>query len=404
MMKKNQLIILALMLLFGCSNLVEQTSKKIDESVDSFLLPETSLVNSTIDFVMYANPKNYWFTSSDRDETPSVVDKLENLIIITKDFEYSDYEMMEASINLIDATTEIRNNLIDAYNNSDINDYLAYLLFGDYGLITSNIVDDIPKKLSNSIAKMDSIARMRYYIDLPEKIFQLELFAIGDKKISIDQYKEIRSYTINSTKESLIENISCKEKEWKLELIDIIMDQFKNLFPINDSYNHIIDNQKHSGMLYKFMASTNVNYCDYKNMLPGDCNWGYIFIDNNKNVISRFECLDADFIEYKIGKLNNKKGKKICELNKSFVFPAPDIFDENSLSIDELMKQGIMSKIEKKSIELLPSDCSQYTSIIKMSYELENGNEEIQTFVVKTASLKEYYEFRDDIRKIGEIL
>ena len=139
-------------------------------------------------------------------------------------------------------------------------------------------------------------------------------------------------------------------------------------------------------------------------MLPGDCNWGYIFIAHDKTVISRFECFDADSIEYKIGKLNDKKEIQICELNKSYTFPAPDMESENSLPVEELSKQVVMKKLKNDNIELLPSDCPQYVSILKTPYELENGNQEIQTFVVKIASLEEYYQFVNDVKGIRDIL
>lgn len=90
-MKKVQTILFFILLLFSCSNPVNESKRKINENIKYFLLPSATLINSTIDFVVYSNPENYWFRGNDRDETQSVVDKLQNLINLAESFEYGDY-------------------------------------------------------------------------------------------------------------------------------------------------------------------------------------------------------------------------------------------------------------------------------------------------------------------------
>lgn len=402
-MKKNYLILLLLVALYGCSDPVKKAQTEIKEFWSGYLCAEVSLVNSTIDFVMYSNPKNYWFKGGDRSETQSVVDKLQNLIEMTEAFEYNDYYMMQAKSDLLESARKTQTKLIDSYNNSGSSDYWAYQFLGDLGLMANRRVDAMPSSLKKAIITMDSIARARYFITLPEKIFQLEKDIIGRDKISIDQYKEIRAFTLQSVKDSLLANVECEDSEWRNSLIENVMSSVSNQYPVNNTYKYICNNQRFAGTLLQFMAISNQNYCSYDNMLPGDCNWGYIFISDDDKVIYRFECFGADSIEYKFGECKEGRDNVICHLKKSYTHLAPDIMSENQNPIEELAKEGIIKKLKDEKIELLPTDCTQWIFIFKEVYDLENGNQDTQTYAVKIASLEEYNRFVNDIKHIDEI-
>lgn len=390
-------------LLCGCSNPVEEAKKEISEGAYPFLSPQIELINSTIDFVIYSDPKNYWFQGDDRNETQSVVNKLQSLIEMASEFKYNDYYMMEAKENLLASAKESQNNIIKSYNNSATSDYWSYQFFGELGLMANRRVDGVPKKLKTTINKMDSVSRARYFYTLPEMIFQLEKEAIGKNKISIEQYKNIRTYTLQNIKDSLMTNIYCDNQEWKNDLIGNIMTAFSDQYPVNKAYDYIVANQKYSGLLLQFIASTNDSYSSYDNILPGDCNWGYIFMSSNDDVIYRFECFGADSIDYKIGTIKEAKDKVVCQFKYQYSHPATDIYDENSESIDILANKGVITKLKNDKVELLPTEYSQWISIIKSVHELQNGNQETYTYVVKIASIEEYNRFVGDIKRIKEI-
>lgn len=75
--------------------------------------------------------------------------------------------------------------------------------------------------------------------------------------------------------------------------------------------------------------------------------------------------------------------------------------NEDSTLEEEFINKGIVKEIEDSKIELIPSECSQFPFIIKTAYEVENGNNEIHTDVLKIASLEEYNQFIKDIQSIG---
>lgn len=404
-MKSNHLIYFIVIVLYGCTNPVKESQIGIKESLNSFLCAEISLVNTTLDFAMYSSPNNYWYMTENRNETEAVVDRLQKLILMAEAFEYSDYFMMQAKKDLIAVAQETRNELIESYNNRGTSDYFAYQFMGELGLIMNKQVESIPETLKKAIIKMDSIVRDRYFTSLPEKIFQLEMNAIGDNEISIDQYKEVRSFTLLSVKDSLLNNIECENLEWEKRFVDNIMNSFANQFPVNDAYKYICYNQKYAGTLLKFMATSNVDYCRYDNLTPIDCSFGYIFISLNNRVIYRTECLRAntDSVEYKIGKCKEARDKIICTFKKSFTHPMLVVDTNNSMSVEEMYKRGVMRKINNERVELLPTDCSQWLSMFQYDYELNNGNKASQTYVVKIASLEEYNSFVDDVKHIKEL-
>lgn len=399
-MKKVQTILFFILLLFSCSNPVNESKRKINENIKYFILPSATLINSTIDFAIYSNPENYWFRGNDRDETQSVVDKLQNLINLVESFEYGDYDMMEAKGNLIEEAKASQTRLISSYNNRATSDYWAYQFLGELGLLGNRRPDSMPKKLKKSISEMDSITRARYFVTLSEKVFQLELFAIGNQTISLEQFKEVRTHTLQSVRDTLTTTIQYEDDKLKTGLINNIITAFSNQYPVNESYKYIFDNHEYSGTLLKFMAASNDSHCLYDDILPGDCNWGYIFITNNKKVIRRFECFDADTIEYEIGSFQAGKNEKQCLFKKSYAYLASSMNNEDSTLDEEFINKGIVKKIENGKIELIPSECSQFPFTIRTTYEVENGNNEVHIDVLKIASLEEYNQFIKDIQSI----
>lgn len=404
-MKSNHLIYFIVIVLYGCTNPVKESQIGIKESLNSFLCAEISLVNTTLDFAMYSSPNNYWYMTENIHETEAVVDRLQKLILMAEAFEYSDSYMMQAKKDLIAVAKKTRNELMESYNEGDISNYLAFQLYGELGIILDKQVESMPTSLKKAIINMDSIVSDRYLISLPERIFQLEMNAIGDNEISIDQYKEIRAFTLLSVKDSLLNNIDCEDLEWEKRFVENIMNSFANQYPVNDAYKYICYNQKYAGILLKFMATSNVNYCRYDNLTPIDCSFGYIFISLNNKVIYRTECLrtDTDSVEYKIGKCKEARDKIICTFKKSFTHPMLVVDTNNSMSVEEMYKRGLMRKINNERVELLPTDCSQWLSMFKYDYELNNGNKASQTYVVKIASLEEYNSFVDDVKHIKEL-
>lgn len=398
-MRKNYLILLLLVVLYGCSDPVKKAQTEIKESWSNYLCAEVSLMNSTIDFVMYSNPENYWFKAGDRSETQSVVDKLQNLIEMTEAFEYNDYYMMQAKSDLSESVHKTQTKLINSYNNSGSSDYWAYQFFGDLGLMANRRADAMPSSLKKAIAAMDSVARARYFITLPERIFQLEKDIIGRGKISIDQYKEIRTFTLQSVKDLLLANIECGDLEWRNGLIDNVISSFSNQYSVNDAYKYICDNQRYAGVLLQFMSAPNENYCDFDD-IGNDC--GYLFISDDDIVIKHSEYAGADTLDYQVGKLKESRDKFICEFSRLFAYPT-GINDQIPPSFEDQIKRGAMEKIKKERLELLETDCSQYIFKFKISYELPNGNQESIPYVVKIASLEEYNNFVNDIKRIDEI-
>lgn len=402
MMKKNYLILLLLVVLYGCSDPVKKTQTQIMESLSSYLCAEVSLVNSTIDFVMYSNPENYWFKAGDRSETQSVVDKLQNLIEMAEAFEYNDYYMMQAKSDLSESAHKTQTKLINSYNNSGSSDYWAYQFFGDLGLMANRRADAMPPSLKKAIATMDSVARARYFITLPERIFQLEKDMIGRDKISVDQYKEIRAFTLQSVKDSLLTNIECENLEWRNDLIENIMSSFSNKYPVNDTYKYICDNQRYAGILLQFKSAPNENNCNFDDIVNIGNDWGYLFISDDDIVIKHSEYVGADTLDYQIGKFKEYGDKFICEFSRLFAYPT-GINDQTPPSLEEQIKRGTMKKIKKERLELLETDCSQYLFKFIFSYELPNGNQENIPYVVKIASLEEYNSFVNDIKRIDKI-
>lgn len=62
MLKKTGEIIIAILLLTGCKNSVEQANEYFHQESDIVIGDEIAFLTSTVNFLYYANPNNYWYS------------------------------------------------------------------------------------------------------------------------------------------------------------------------------------------------------------------------------------------------------------------------------------------------------------------------------------------------------
>ncbi len=402
---KNNLLIICGMFVFifySCIDPVDEANFKVDEQWQFFLVPEVGLINSTIDFVMYANPKNYWYDNN-RTTSATVSKRLQALIDQADEFIYNDYEMMHAKQNMVETVRKM-------YKEEFSNDHPLYNLLANemdklrffFGN-TDGV--KVPNNLSHAITTMDSVIRTRYFQTLPERIFQLETDAIGTNKITIDQFKEIRTHTLQAVKDSLNDYVSASNDEWASELVNNIMEAYSNQYPVNSAYEYLCNYRKYVGTLLRFMQIENNISCNYENIKEDDCNWGYLFWSSDDKIIYHYSCLGDGNEKYNIGKVILKEGKYFCVFAKDYVYPSlcgENVEGEIDTQIaKQLSNQGNLTKSKKSKIELLLEEgCIQFPLMFNDYNELENGNREEITYVAKIASREEYERFVEDIRSI----
>ena len=136
-------------------------------------------------------------------------------------------------------------------------------------------------------------------------------------------------------------------------------------------------------------------------MLPGDCNWGYIFLSANDKSLLQFQCVGSDSVRYDIGDYRMKSDTLVCTFKNSYSYP--EKYDSNSgVSISD-HNDGKINPEKDFIIKLLPCECLQYPFIIKYINEEDKESVQQQTYVVKIATLKEQDDFIKSIRNIKPI-
>ncbi|MCM1032087.1 MAG: hypothetical protein NC410_11675 [Oscillibacter sp.] len=338
-----------------------------------------------------------------RNATTTVINKLNELKETVNGFEYSDYGMQEAKSNLLETIEELYKGLDAINRNGFLSNYYSSMselanVFGGGKKV------EAPESLKRGITQMDSVIRERYFQSLPESIFQLERMALGNKKITLDEYKEIRAYTLRTVRDSLLANIYYEAQKFKEASIDNFMEAYSNSYPINDAYAYFVRERSYAGILYRFMLIGKGEICDYENIKPGDCNWGYLFMGDNDKAICRYECLGADTIDYRIGDVKLADNQLSCVFTKEYShISADELVERDEKKILELVNAGKMQKIKKIEIKLEGTNCSQYHFLFKTYYELSNGNQQEERYVCRLASLKEYMNFTNNLKEIGKI-
>lgn len=236
---------------------------------------------------------------------------------------------------------------------------------------------------------------------IPSAIFQYELSSIGSDLISIKQYDKIRQHTLKIVKDSLNQYIRYNNKKVINALVDSIITSYSELFPVKNAYSYYKEQKEYAGTFFQFLESENEDYCNDKNLIPGDCNWGYIFLAANGKSLFKFECVGSDSIQYNIGDYERKADTLVCTFKKSYSYM--DKYDPSTGVSIANPNEGKTSKEGSFTLNMLPCECLQYPFIIRYLNEEEAGNSRLQTYVIKIASFKEQDDFIKSIKNITAI-
>lgn len=255
---------------------------------------------------------------------------------------------------------------------------------------------DTKQILSSDLIK--KIISNKSFKIIPSAIFQYELASLGNELVSIKQYNKIREHTIQLMKDSLNNQIRYMNRNVVNTMVDTIINSFSDLFPLKYAYSYYKEQKDYAGTFLLFMESENENYCNDKNLIPGDCNWGYIFLAANGNSLFKFECVGSDTIQYNIGTFEDRADTLVCSFKKSYTYP--EKYDPNTDVSISNPNEGDISSSGSFILKLQPCECMQYPFVIKYSNEEEPGISRLQTYVVKVASFKEQDDFIKSIKAI----
>jgi len=243
---------------------------------------------------------------------------------------------------------------------------------------------------------LKNLLKKKFFKAIPSAIFQFELASIGNSKISKEQYAGIRKSTVQMMKDSLSKYIVYKDKNIVTLLVDSLLHRYVSQFPVNNAFYYYKQQRDLSGTFLQFLETDNEGYCNEKNIIPGDCNWGYIYLCTNGKSIFKFECVGSDSTQYNIGTFEKKADTLICSFEKSYSYlekfdPATGV----SISNPNEGKVGEGAFV----VKLQHCQCIKYPFIIRHINE-EAGNGMMQTYVVKVATLKEQDDFIKSIKNI----
>lgn len=257
--------------------------------------------------------------------------------------------------------------------------------------------------MNSSLQKISpaKITKKKLFKAIPSAIFQFELSSIGNQKISLKQYNEVRNNTLQIIKDSLNLYIIYKDKETVKSLVDSILKLYSEQFPVKNAYSYYKEQREFAGTFVQFIEARNEGYCNEENLLPGDCNWGYIFLSANGKSLLQFQCVGSDSIRYDIGNYRMISDTLVCTFKNSYSYL--EKYDSNTgVSISD-PNDGKINPEKDFIIKLLSCECLQYPFIIKYTNEEDKEGIQIQTYVVKIATLKEQDDFIKLIRNIKPI-
>lgn len=391
-----------------CSNPIEHSKIEMNSLYYLYMNEHIAFVNSTIEFMQYENSSDFWLNGFviDGNKIDNAIEKLKYLVKEINGIDCNYYEFNDVQFKLVDAATNLHNSMVELQENP-LRDF-AYELINAYALIEGK-KHEMPQKLLTPFNELRELIRQHYFVKIPASMFQLELASIGNEEITLDQFKEIRRNTLQLFRDSINAGFPNIKNELKKVFTDNLIESFSNQFPVNDSYEVYKKQLGFSGMLLQFMSATNENYCNFSNMLEGDCNWGYIYITDEGKAIYDYHCMGVDSIRYFIGEIDSENNTLKCKFSKKYSFKNSDgdIFSEDSEDASASEKvdpnSGVLSDIKEFDIDLLNCDCAQYPFIIKEKNEKDNGNDSIQTYVIKHASLQEQLDFVQHIKTIKTI-
>ena len=260
-------------------------------------------------------------------------------------------------------------------------------------------VDSGLKKGITLSGSLKTLLKKKFFKAIPSAIFQFELSSVGNNKISLKQYAIIRKSTVLIMKDSLKKYIVYTDKNIVNLLVDTLLFRYSEQFPVNNAFYYYKQQRELSGTFLQFVETENEGYCNEENILPGDCNWGYIFLATNGKSIFKLECVGSDSTQYNIGTFERKTDSLVCSFEKSYSYP--EKYDPNTGVSISNPNEG---KISDGSfvVKLQHCQCIKYPFIIKHMNE-EDGNSILQTYVVKVASLKEQDDFIKSIKNIKSI-
>jgi len=261
-------------------------------------------------------------------------------------------------------------------------------------------VDSINTKSVTPSNSLKNIIKKRSFRAIPSAIFQFELSSIGNSKVSLKQYNEVRKYMLQMMKDSLSIYIKYKDKMVVNLLVDKLLAYYSAQFPIKNTYSYYKEQREYAGIFLQFLETGNDGYCNDLNLLPGDCNWGYIFLSANGKSLFKFECIGSDSIQFNIGTFERKSDTLICNFKNAYSYL--EKYDKNTGVSISNPNEGKISKDNGFILKLFPCECIQYPFIIRHINE-EEGSGILQTYVVKIATFKEQDDFIKSIRDIKDI-
>ena len=294
---------------------------------------------------------------------------------------------------------EVRSRMAKNYH-LHMNQHVAFLNSSLENVSATFNVDSTSAKTTIPNTSLKKILKKKLFSAIPSAIFQFELSSIGSANISLKQYNEVRNYTLLMMKDSLNIFIRYKDKKAVNLLVDTILSRYSKQFPVRNAYFYYKEQKEYAGTFLQFLGTENEGYCNDTNLLPGDCNWGYIFLSANGKSLFQFQCVGTDSIEYNIGNFERRNDTLVCSFKKAYSYL--EKYDANTgVSISD-PNEGKLSNKGGFTMKLLPCECLQYPFIIRYTNEGE-GSDMLQTYVVKVATLKEQDDFIKSIKDIKAI-
>jgi hypothetical protein len=281
-----------------------------------------------------------------------------------------------------------------------MNQHIAFLNSSLENVNVTFNADSTSAKTTTLNASLKKILRKKLFSAIPSAIFQFELSSVGNTSISLKQYSEVRNYTLQMMKDSLNIFIRYRDKKVVNLLVDTILARYSKQFPVRNAYSYYKEQKEYAGTFLQFLGTENEGYCNDMNLLPGDCNWGYIFLAANGKSLFQFQCVGSDSIVYNIGNFEKKNDTLVCVFNKTYSYP--EMYDKNTGVSISNPNEGKLSNEGGFTMKLLPCECLQYPFVIRYTNEGE-GSDMLQTYVVKVATLKEQDDFIKSIRDIKSI-
>lgn len=381
-MKKIYCCFFACATLCGCADPVKQATEKFEKDHNIYMADQLAYLNSTMRFLEYAVPSNYWSIDNHFSEEllSDICDKQHKLVRELNTFGYNDHVTAQAVSDLKQYAIRKHRDLKSSLDKMQGNSLLSLYAFG-FGsalMMASGESTTVPEDMTDLFDELTDVIEEHYYEVVPGAIFLSEYNSIGSRSLTLEEFKEIRKHTIEYIAMQLQANIRGVGGEFKSSVIKDILSAFSNGYPVNGSYEFVKRNGKYTGILLELRSVGEGDYCKYHAPSETDLDDGVLFLSASGKSLFRYAVLEDDvFVHNLTGRYTESDSAIVCQFDTDYV----------------LSESGSRQEATDYKIELQKSDCSLYPYFIRHEFEYENGNAGFRFEVAKVAEFDVFHDF-----------